>query len=168
MHRLASPTDTPMLLDLAVATGLFQPVEAETLLGGVLAALHAGELGDGHVALVSAPDAAHPPVGWVYFGPDSHNDGVWNLWWIGVAPTAQGRGIGGDLLRAVEVAVQSAAGRVLVIETSGLPQIARTRAFYTHRGYVECGRVPDFYAVDDDKVIFVKRLHRVTALEDAT
>ena len=162
MHRPASPTDTPALLDLAVATGLFQPSEAETLLGAVLTALHAGELGDGHAVLVSAPAAADPPQGWVYFGPDSHSDGVWNLWWIGVAPTAQGRGIGDALLRAVEGAVQAASGRVLVIETSALPQLAQTRAFYTRRAYVECGRIPDFYASGDDKVIFTKRLHRVS------
>ena len=63
MLRPAVPTDTPALIALAAATGIFQPGEAEGLLGGVLEELHAGRLGDGHLAHVwaNAPDA--PPVG---------------------------------------------------------------------------------------------------------
>lgn len=157
MLRSARPSDTPELLAIAATTGLFEPADAHTLLGGVLAALHAGQLGDGHHALIWVPDDAHPPAGWVYFAPDMHADGAWNLWWIGVRPSHHGLGVGEALLDAVEAAVLAAAGRVLVIETSALPPFARARAFYAKRGYTECGRVPDFYGVGDDKIIFAKR-----------
>ena len=65
---------------------------------------------------------------------------------------------GDELLKFVEEYVRSANGRVLIIETSSLPKLERTRRFYAKRGYVLCGQVPDFYADGDDKVIFAKRI----------
>lgn len=158
MIRPAAPADTPALVALASATGIFNPCEADALLGGVLTELHAGRLGDGHRADVWAegPDAA--PAGWVYFAPTPHADGVWDLWWIGVDPARQGQGVGGDLLRHVEDAARAAGGRVLVIETSAKPAFDQTRQFYAKHGYAACGRVSDFYADGDDKVINAKRL----------
>jgi ribosomal protein S18 acetylase RimI-like enzyme len=158
MIRAVRPVDTPALLSIACATGLFEPAEATALLGGVLEALHANQLGAGHNAQLWAPDDTGVPSGWVYYAPDAHAEGVWNLWWIGVRPQDHGRGGGESLLDAVEAAVRADAGRVLVIETSALPALARARNFYARRGYIECGRVPDFYGFGDDKVIFVKRI----------
>lgn len=83
---------------------------------------------------------------------------IWDLWWIGVAPQRHGQGIGDELLRFVEDQVRAARGRVLIIETSSLPKLERTRSFYMKRGYAFCGQVPDFYADGDDKVLFAKRL----------
>ncbi|MBX9584884.1 MAG: GNAT family N-acetyltransferase [Gemmataceae bacterium] len=158
MIRPAAPADTPALVALAAATGIFKPGEAEALLGGVLDALHAGQLGDGHRAdvWVDGPDGT--PAGWVYFAPTPNADRVWDLWWIGVDPARQGRGVGTGLLRHVEAAARAAGGRLLVIETSSLPALDPTRRFYAKHGYAACGRVPDFYADGNDKVITAKRL----------
>lgn len=161
MIRAVRPTDTPALLDLACATGLFQPADAQALLGGVLDALHAGQLGAGHAALLWAPHDEAPAGGWVYFAPDAHADGVWNLWWIGVRPEHHGHGGGAALLDAVEAAVTEQGARVLIIETSALPPLARARRFYAQRGYTECGRVPHFYGVGDDKIIFARTLSAI-------
>ncbi|AMW06295.1 GNAT family N-acetyltransferase [Gemmatimonas phototrophica] len=165
MIRSVRPSDTPTLLSVACATGLFEPADASALLGGVLDALHADELGPGHAAQFWAPNDESAPAGWVYYAPDAHADGVWNLWWIGVRPEDHGRGGGDSLLDAVEATVMAEAGRVLVIETSALPPLARARAFYAKRGYVECGRVPDFYSVGDDKIIFAKRMGPPTPID---
>jgi GNAT superfamily N-acetyltransferase len=158
MLRPAAPADTPALVALAVSTGLFQPHEADALLRNVLDDLHAGRLGNGHHAEVWADRDGEPPVGWVYFSPDVTANHVWVLWWIGVAPLRHGRGVGEALLAFVEAHVQNAGGRLLLIETSALPALDRSRAFYAKRGYVPCGQVPDFYADGDDKVIYVKRM----------
>jgi ribosomal protein S18 acetylase RimI-like enzyme len=158
MLRLAAPADTPTLVALGVATGLFQPEEADLLLRAVLDDMHAGRLGEGHLAYVWADGPAAPPAGWVYFSPEAKADGVWELWWIGVDPTRQGQGIGDDSLRFVEDRVRDAGGRLLLISTSSLPLLERTRRFYAKRGYAECGRIPDYYADGDDKVVFVKRV----------
>ena len=158
MIRPAVAEETPALVALGEATGIFRPKEPEALLGGVLDALHAGSLGEGHQAHVWADGPGEPPTGWVYFAPTPNADGVWDLWWIGVEPGRQGQGIGGELLRFVEEQVRESGGRLLLIETSSQPALDPTRHFYAKRGYAECGRIPDFYGEGDAKVIYTKRL----------
>ena len=156
MFRMASPTESATLVSLAESTGIFAPNEAADLLGGVLEELHAGRLGSGHQAHVWASSHLSPAKGWVYFGPTEYADGVWDLWWIGVAPRHQREGIGDALLKFVEGQIIGAGGRLLLIETSSLPAFDQVRRFYAKRGYLECGRVPDFYAVGEAKVIYYK------------
>ncbi len=158
MFRTAVPTETAALVSLAESTGIFAPDEAEALLGGVLEELHMGRLGDGHQAHVWASTDTSPAKGWVYFAPTEHADCVWDLWWIGVAADSQRQGIGDELLKFVEEKVQSAGGRLLLIETSSLAAFDSVRQFYVKRGYSECGRVPDFYGVGEAKVIYFKRI----------
>jgi GNAT superfamily N-acetyltransferase len=158
MIRQAIPTDTDALIALAADTGIFRPGEAEELLGGVLTEFHAGRLGSGHQVWVSVAGPDGPPVGWVYFAPAAKADGVWDLWWIGVAPGRQKSGTGGELLAFVEDQVRTAGARVLVIETSSAPSFAPVRQFYLNRGYSDCGTIPDFYADGDGKVTFAKRM----------
>lgn len=113
MLRSCLPSDTDALLDVAVATGLFEPAAAAVLLGTVLADLHAGRLGAGHTVTVWAAGADCPPEGWVYFAPDAYAEQVWNLWWIGVTPASHRQGIGRALLDSVEAHVTSNGGRLL-------------------------------------------------------
>jgi ribosomal protein S18 acetylase RimI-like enzyme len=156
--RPVTPAQTPALVALAESTGIFAAGEAASLLGDTLEALHHGRLEGEHVAIAwsEAPDG--PPLGWAYFAAQSKAPGVWDLWWIGVAPTHQGRGIGEALLRHVEDHVRAHDGRLLLIETSALPALERTRRFYARRGYRDCGTIPDYYADGDGKVTFGKRL----------
>ena len=158
MLRPASPEESGALVALAESTGVFNTGEAEALLGDVLKELHAGGLGFGHQAHVWASSVSEPAMGWVYFAPTSNAHGIWDLWWIGVAPDCQRRGIGGELLRFVEGYVLAAGGRLLLIETSSLPAFDSVRRFYVKRGYAECGQVPDFYDVGDSKVIYFKQI----------
>jgi len=44
------------------------------------------------------------------------------------------------------------------VETSGTADFAATRRFYRQNGYEEEGRIRDFWAAGDDKVIFRKPL----------
>ncbi|QEH39264.1 Acetyltransferase (GNAT) family protein (plasmid) [Aquisphaera giovannonii] len=161
MIRHALAGDTAALVAIGEATGIFRPHEAEGLLGATLDAIHAGQLGEGHQAHVWVEGPEVPPAGWVYFAPTPNANGVWDLWWIGTDPARQGRGIGSQLLGFVEDRARAAGGRLLLVETSSQPALDPTRRFYANRGYVECGRVPDFYGEGDAKVIFAKRLRPV-------
>jgi ribosomal protein S18 acetylase RimI-like enzyme len=151
-------TERQHLLHLAVATQLFTQQEAEGLLGGVLDSLHDGQLPVGHAAVAFRVDAHGPAVGWAYFAPDPYAEGVTNIWWIGVDPSAHGTGAGTALLTHVENAARSAGHRVIVIETSDQPPLARARAFYLKAGYTERGRIPDFYGTGDAKVVFSRSI----------
>lgn len=148
--RPAVPADTPALIALAIATGLFPPHEVDPV-REVLDNCPAG-----HRVDVWADDPSSLPVGVVYFGPDTIADRKWDLWMIAVAPDRQGQGIGSKLLRFTEAHVRAGGGGLLYIETSSLPKYDTTRVFYGKHGYAEVDRIPDFYADGDSKVIYAK------------
>ena len=58
----------------------------------------------------------------------------------------------------VEEFVRESGGLRLVLETSGRAAYQRTRRFYEDAGFATVGRIPDFYAPDDDCVVYSKRV----------
>ena len=98
------------------------------------------------------------PVAVAYYAPERMTEGTWNLYLIAVHPQHQGKGRGSALLRQVEAALAERGERVLLVETSGLPEFDRTRAFYRSNGYNEEARIRDFHQAGEDKVIFRKVL----------
>ena len=97
-------------------------------------------------------------VGYACYGPTPGTDRTWDLYWIAVDPSVQGTGGGTTLLSEVERRLRELDARMLVVETSSRPDYAATRAFYARRGYAEAARVGNFYAPDDDRIIYTKRL----------
>lgn len=85
-------------------------------------------------------------------------EGTWNLYLIAVHKQMQGSGIGKRVLQHLEAFLKSKGARILIIETSGLPEFEGSRAFYANNGYTEEARIRDFYAAGDDKVVFWKSL----------
>ncbi len=73
-------------------------------------------------------------------------------------PARHGTGIGRQLLGAVEHQLTAEGSRLIVVETSSLPEYASTRAFYERRGYTRGATVPGYYAPGDDLVIYFKDL----------
>jgi ribosomal protein S18 acetylase RimI-like enzyme len=82
----------------------------------------------------------------------------WYLYWICVHRRAQGAGVGRTLQAHVEDMVREWGGERLILETSGRPDYARARRFYRAAGFVEVGRIPDFYRAGDDCVVYCKVL----------
>lgn len=97
-------------------------------------------------------------LGYACFGPRSLTSGTYDLYWIAVDPTARRGGVGRGLLAACEQAVRELGGRLLVLETSGLPVYEPTRFFYLANGYTLEATLKDFYNDGDDLVIFTKHL----------
>ena len=97
-------------------------------------------------------------VGYACFGATPATDGTFDLYWLAVERTAQGRGIGRSLMRAVEEKLIGRGGRLLVVETSSRPDYESTRRFYARSGYTEAARVRDFYAPADDRILLTTRL----------
>ena len=97
-------------------------------------------------------------AGYVCYGINTLTEGTVELYWIAVAPSFQGRGIGSCLIASVEEESRRLGGRMICSETSSREDYQPTRAFYLRHGYTEAARVPDYYAPGDDKVIFAKKL----------
>ncbi len=96
--------------------------------------------------------------GYVCFGPHSLTEGIYDIYWIAVAPEAQHRGIGRALLQEAEEEIAARGGRKVLIETSSSPLYASACALYAHCGYQVEAVVHDFYQDGDDLLIFSKRL----------
>jgi ribosomal protein S18 acetylase RimI-like enzyme len=103
-------------------------------------------------------ETAGEVAGYACFGSTPLTKGTWDLYWIAVDPAKQGEGIGRALLAAAEAAIRAEDGRMLLIETAGKASYQKTRAMYLACGYREVARVPEFYDVGDDKVIYGRRL----------
>ena len=140
----ATSEDIPALGEIAEAAGLFPAEAVADMIAPALA-------GGPDVWLVSGAEGG--ATGLAFARPEEMTDRVWNILAIGVLPRAQGQGIAGDLLTAMEASLDA---RMIVIETTQLPDQATARAFYERRGYREEGRVRDFFAAGEDKVIFRK------------
>jgi ribosomal protein S18 acetylase RimI-like enzyme len=97
-------------------------------------------------------------LGYACYGPRALTDRTYDLYWIAVSPDARGRGVGRILLGTVEREIRQMGGRLLIVETSGLPKYEPTRAFYIATGYLLEATLKDFYSDGDDLVIFTKKL----------
>ena len=142
------------LLNAAESTKAFKPLEIEAL-RELLDDLHAGHSSD-HMAITYAYEGK--PIGFAYYAPTAMTDRCWHLYWLFVSQEIRAKGIGSELLRHVEGDIARSGGRILLIETSGLPSYDLTRRFYLKHKYEQEATVRDFYADGDDQVVFRKRL----------
>lgn len=159
MHiRPAQRNDRERIHEILVACMLFteEEVRCAVELVDIFVNEEHPERDDYATAVLEEPDGA--VQGYVTFGPTPLTDGVYDLYWIAVDPKQQGRGFGQVLLRFVENEVRRERGRMLLIETSSKTSYASTMRFYERAGYQEISRIKDFYRVEDDKVVFCKRL----------
>ncbi len=100
-------------------------------------------------------------IGVAYYGMEAMTNQTWNLYFIAVQPEYQRQGYGRRLLGYVEVCLMKRGGRLLLVETSGLPEFNSTWAFYSQCGFEEEGRIRDFYKAGEDKIIFRKVLGNI-------
>jgi GNAT superfamily N-acetyltransferase len=155
MMRPTLPADTPALLALTEATGMFKPLEIQAL-QEVLDDYHATNHAHGH-RCITEEENGHIR-GYAYFAPAAMTEGTWYLYWIAVEKGLQGQGLGGVMLRYVEEAIRKEQGRHLLIETGSVPHYEPTRRFYLRNGYQQVAVLPDYYAVGDSMVVFRKVL----------
>jgi len=88
--------------------------------------------------------------GYILWGLTPFTKWSYDLYWMAVDPDIQRAGLGGLLVREMERHIRAENGRIVRIETSSLPEYAKTRAFYAKIGYPETVRIPDFYWEGND------------------
>jgi GNAT superfamily N-acetyltransferase len=96
-------------------------------------------------------------AGYVCYGPTPITEGTWDVYWIAVDRDIRERGVGTQLMEAVEANIKDAKGRLILIETSSKPGYEKTNRFYQFLDYTESCRIRDFYAIGDDRITYEKR-----------
>ena len=153
--RPVEPADRDRIHDILVGVARFTDDEVQSAAELVDKAIAEPERGEYIVHVLEDAGLIH---GYTCYGPTPKTDGVFDLYWIAVDPRQQGQGYGQVLLRFVENEVRKQSGRMLLIETSSKQSYAPTLRFYHRAGYEEITRIKDFYRVEDDKIVFSKKL----------
>jgi ribosomal protein S18 acetylase RimI-like enzyme len=94
-----------------------------------------------------------------YCAPERLTEGTFNLYLIAVHKDFQGRGVGAEIMKHVENLLSAKGQRILIVETSGLPEFELTRKFYDKCDYHREAVIRDFYREGEDKVVFWKKLN---------
>jgi ribosomal protein S18 acetylase RimI-like enzyme len=158
--RPVEPKDRDRIHQILVGVARFTPDEVLSAVDLVDQALEHPEKGEYLVHVLEEPDSGPRKMvqGYVCYGATPLTDGVFDLYWIAVDPKQQGQGFGQVLLRFVENEVRRQRGRMLLIETSSKESYGPTLRFYHRSGYDEISRIKDFYRIEDDKLVFCKKL----------
>jgi ribosomal protein S18 acetylase RimI-like enzyme len=136
--------DIPALQKVVEETGLF-PSE---MLPDLVASVLSGESSEVWLTC----HANGEPCGLCYLRPEMLTEGTWNMIALAVSTSCQGEGQGSALVKGAEDHLRMNGARLLVVDTSGTEDFAKTREFYLKNG------IRDFWDTADDKVTFRKRL----------
>lgn len=158
MIRPMRPPDKPVVLDVIRATGMFTPAEVEVAEELIDVFLESPGQRDYRVEIIE--NERKEIAGYMTWGPTPMTEGTYDIYWMAVSPSEQGKGRGTALVRWLEGELRGRGGRMILIETSSQPRYAATRRFYINMDYQEVARVPDFYKPGDDRVIYAKDLRR--------
>ncbi len=150
------PADRPALESILAATAAFSVPELRVAMELIDIGLSRPGQTDYYFQCIE--DKAGRLAGYMCYGEVPLSDRCWDLYWIAVDPAAQGQGLGGALVRHMELDLRERRARKVLIETGGKTSYGPTRDFYEAMGYRELARIPGFFAPGDDKVIFGKDL----------
>lgn len=152
----AIESDKPQIHAITARAGVFSQAEIDSVPEMFDEFLEQGAHASGYAFIVYREN--DHVLGYAIFGYRDLTDGVYDLYWIAVDPSARRKGVGRALLTACEDAARAAGGRMLIAETSGTVEYESTREFYMRAGYINEASIKDFYSVGDDLRIYVKRI----------
>lgn len=157
-------TDRPALASLLAATGFFNQEEVSVAMELVDARLAEGPACH-YRFLVAECDGR--VAGYACWGAIPGTRSAADLYWIAVDPAFQRRGVGAALLAAAEERMAAEGRHRIYVETSTRPQYEPTRRFYLGNGYHLAAELPDFYAPEDGKAVFLKVVGAAAARAEA-
>ncbi|EDS7118713.1 TPA: GNAT family N-acetyltransferase [Salmonella enterica subsp. enterica serovar Enteritidis] len=148
--RPVEPADIKPLLDMLQTSGQFDEMglsHVQETLGNYLS----GELDE---LWFSAE--LQGLAGIAYCAPEVMTNNVWNLLMLWVSPSHQRQGVGQALISQIEKELRNKHARLLLVETSSLTDFGAARAFYCKQGFINEARIRNYYAINEDKLIFTK------------
>ena len=151
-----SVEDVERITAVTQATGFFSAEEVAIARELTTENVTKGELLSEYYFLVL--DSPQGVDAFACYGPIPGTVGSFDLYWIVVSPSLQGRGAGRSLIQATVARVVAAGGKRLYADTSSRAQYAPTRAFYERCGFSQVALLDDYYDRGDGKVIYLRRL----------
>ncbi len=157
VHSLA-PENVESIRRILIATAAFTEEEVRVAVELVEQSLRDPE-GDYQVRVISSAgeSTAGEVIGYTCFGRAPFTEAVFDLYWIAVHPLWQGTGAARVLMTAAEEEIRRRGGLLVLVETASKESYARTRHFYEAIGYREIARIPDYYRIGDDKIVYGKK-----------
>jgi ribosomal protein S18 acetylase RimI-like enzyme len=148
--------DRATLLSVLTKTRSFTSTEIDVAMELIDIVLKDPIQKDYHIyCMVDVQDQA---IGYICYGPTPMAQGTFDLYWIAVDPDFQGQRVGSTLLNFLEEVLKTEGGRLILADTSTVPQYEKTQRFYLKNGFEEVARVPDYYHPGNDRVTFCKKL----------
>jgi D-alanine-D-alanine ligase len=96
-------------------------------------------------------------AGYCCFGKIPCTRSSFSIYWIAVHSEYKRKGIGKMLIAAAEERVLAMGGTTVYLDTASRALYEPTRKFYLCCRYVAEAQLKDYYAIGDDKIVFVKR-----------
>lgn len=150
------PGEDAVIRAVTESAGVFYPEEVDIAEELARENLNRGAQASGYHFLVA--EAGGEVCGYTCFGPIPGARRRYDLYWIAVAQSFKGGGVGRALMARSEAAIQNDGGAKVYVETSSRSPYAPARTFYRRCGYDEDAVLRDYYDDGDDKVIFAKAL----------
>ncbi len=148
--------DKAKLQSILIHTGVFTSEEIDVAMGLIDIVLKDQNQKDYKIHCMV--DDQNQPIGFICYGLTPMTQGTFDLYWIAVDPNFQGKGIGSRLLDFLEKEARGMKGRMILADTSSIPQYEKTKKFYLQNGFREVARVPDYYYPGNDRITFCKGL----------
>jgi len=147
--------DREKLHSMLIGTRVFTSEEIEVAMEVIDIVLKDPTQKDYHIHCMV--DDQGQPVGYICYGPAPMTQGTFDLYWIVVDPSFQGQRIGYELLGFLEKVLRGMTGRMVLADTSSIPEYEKAQKFYLRNGFQEVARVPDYYWPGNDRITFCKR-----------
>jgi D-alanine-D-alanine ligase len=147
------PTDIGDIVSIVRSTGFFNAEELDVAAELVEERLAKGTA-SGYYFLFLELDKR--VTGYSCFGPIPGTLESFDLYWIAVHNESRGMGLGKTIMERSEKEIAKMSGNRIYVETSSKELYIPTRKFYERCGYSIGAVLKDFYASEDDKIIYVK------------
>jgi GNAT superfamily N-acetyltransferase len=154
-RKTVVPSDVKSVDEIVKSTKFFNREEEIMAVELVEERLERGE-SSGYYFIFAEVDGR--TVAYSCYGPIDGTESSYDLYWIVTHNEFRGKGIGKKLLTETETAIAKAGGHGIYVETASKPLYDPTRKFYETADYILEAQLKQFYAHDDDKCIYVKRV----------
>ena len=154
-RKTVVPTDIMTVTDILKSTGFFKPFEIDVAIELLQVRMKDGE-GCGYQFYFLELEGR--TVAYACYGEIPCTIKNYDLYWLAVDNNFRGKGLGTMLLQKIEEDIKKHSGRGIYIETSNKEQYAPTIAFYKKSRYKQIAVFKDFYAINDNKAVFYKKL----------